>query len=498
MLKALFLLNLVSGKGDERVTWLWKELLPVDQFSVRMSQYITEIDRLTLTILYQPLIGAVAHSLYMTLLAQLERDEYWGAAQTHRQLMLMLGVSLEVIYEERKKLEAIGLLKTFKRNDEGEAAYVYELQPPMTPKQFFENDVLGVYLFNRVGKTHYLQLRERFTLAAVKREEYTELTHAFDEVFTSLKHSEMVSNLQSETGNALQIEPDQEVVSSGGSDQADLLFMHQQFDFPLLEASLAKSVIPKGGLSAEAKQLIGRLAFVYQIEPLAMSDLVEQVLLHTEELDPEALRKKVQDWYKIEQGTTPPALGLRTQPENHRTMGNRKPETEEERAIQFYEMTPPLTLLEIRSVGAQVAPADIKVIESLILDYKLLPGVVNVLIDFVLYSNDMKLPKALIHKIAGHWARKKVKTVQEAMKLALSEQKKEEAATNKNSYRSVQKQPRRDELPQWLIAEKEKEKDEAGKQKERQQQEQPASSSEQEKSFEQMLEELKKIKERKR
>lgn len=88
-------------------------------------------------------------------------------------------------------------------------------------------------------------------------------------------------------------------------------------------------------------------------------------------------------------------------------MDGREAVTEEEKMIKLYERTPPLTLLEKRSDGAKVAAADARIVESLIIDYQLYPGVVNVLLDYVLWQNDMKLTKAFIDKIAAHWARKK-------------------------------------------------------------------------------------------
>ncbi len=53
--------------------------------------------------------------------------------------------------------------------------------------------------------------------------------------------------------------------------------------------------------------------------------------------------------------------------------------------------------------------------------HKLPPGVVNVLIDFVMLKTDMKFTKGYVEKIAGHWARKQIKTVKEAMELAKKE-----------------------------------------------------------------------------
>ncbi len=70
------------------------------------------------------------------------------------------------------------------------------------------------------------------------------------------------------------------------------------------------------------------------------------------------------------------------------------------------------------------------------MNQKLTPGVVNVLIYYVMLRSDMKLAKTYVEKIAGHWARKKVGTVAEAMALAKEEnrQYQEWAETEERSY----------------------------------------------------------------
>lgn len=458
----LFFTHDFFRKGGINMSWHWKELLPVDPFTVRVSDYLTDLDQKVMTLLYQPLVGAVAHSLYMTFWAQLERDQYWSDRQPHRQLMLMMNIPLQTIFEERKKLEAIGLLRTFKETTEEGSSYLYELQKPMNPKQFFENDVLSVYLLNRLGKQKYRQMRDRFAVEVVKEETYTELTHSFDEVFTSLHHSEIVSNLQSETSDAMKFSGEMELL---GEESDSLLFSEDEFDFELMKKDLSSFLVPERLLTEGVKNAILKLAFVYRIKPLEMSRIVGQAVLHDDEVDLDVLRKKAQEWYKIEHSSEPPALGLRTHPAEHQTMREKEPDTEEEKIIKFYETIPPLTLLEIRSDGAYVAPADAKIVESLLIDYHLLPGVANVLIDYVLYQHDMKLQKAFIDKIAAHWARKKIQKVKDAMLLAREEQEKKALAKEKGPStpaakrsQGTRKTTRRDRLPKWLIEEKEKEK----------------------------------------
>jgi replication initiation and membrane attachment protein len=119
--------------------------------------------------------------------------------------------------------------------------------------------------------------------------------------------------------------------------------------------------------------------------------------------------------------------------------------------IKYFEEVSPYQLLEHQS-GTRPAEADLNIVSYLILEQKLTPGVVNVLIDYVLKTNDLKLTRSFVEKIASHWARKKVKTVPEAMALARSEQKKykdwqERKNTSFQRNTSQRKAPR---LPDWL------------------------------------------------
>jgi replication initiation and membrane attachment protein len=60
-------------------------------------------------------------------------------------------------------------------------------------------------------------------------------------------------------------------------------------------------------------------------------------------------------------------------------------------------------------------------VERLVHEYGLPFGVINVLLEYVMYTHDYKLPRPLVEKIAGHWKRRGVKTVEEAYDLARKE-----------------------------------------------------------------------------
>lgn len=110
----------------------WKDVLPVDPYVVKSRSMLQDIDRQIITQLYQPLIGPVAFSLYMTLWGELEQNRLWGGESTHRQLMGMTQSNLKTIHQEQGKLEGIGLLKVYmKESERQERLFIYELLPPV-------------------------------------------------------------------------------------------------------------------------------------------------------------------------------------------------------------------------------------------------------------------------------------------------------------------------------------------------------------------------------
>ena len=66
--------------------------------------------------------------------------------------------------------------------------------------------------------------------------------------------------------------------------------------------------------------------------------------------------------------------------------------------IHYFDTISPLQFLKDISGGAEPTKAEIKIIEDIMFEQKLNPGVVNVLIDNVMRITDMKLPKSYVDK----------------------------------------------------------------------------------------------------
>ena len=92
--------------------------------------------------------------------------------------------------------------------------------------------------------------------------------------------------------------------------------------------------------------------------------------------------------------------------------------TKLEKLTQYFKTTAPEQFLLDISGGVAPSKQELQIINELRTQQKLPDEVINVLMDSVLRICDMKLPKRYIEKVASHWVRKKIKTVEEAMNIA--------------------------------------------------------------------------------
>ena len=96
-------------------------ILPADTYTVINKTILDDKDHKIISMLYQPIIGYSAVSLYETLVMDLEKSELISDELTHHHLISTMQLSLDEIVIAREKLEAVGLLKTYLKKN-----YPYE------------------------------------------------------------------------------------------------------------------------------------------------------------------------------------------------------------------------------------------------------------------------------------------------------------------------------------------------------------------------------------
>lgn len=402
-----------------------EKVLPADTFVVINKTLLNNEDRKLLIMLYQPIIGYKAIDLYFTLWTMLDRREIASVESTHHHLMTSMQLRLSDIIEAREKLEAIGLLKTYlkKQNINN---FVYELYSPVTAYEFLNNPILSTSLYNNIGKFEYEKIIDYFKVPNVNLKEYQEITCSFNDVFESASVSEfeiVTSNIQKYSSNKLNITP--------------------KIDLDNIISMIPDDMLNIRSLTKDTKDLIYKISFIYNYDDATMSELIRSSLNDKRMIDKKELRIHSRKLYQFENSGKLPSIIYRNQPEYLR-----KPVgdvSNKAKIIYQFETTSPYDFLAGKYNGSKPSKADISVLEFLLLDMNLNPGVVNVLIDFVLKINNNKLTKNFIEGIASQWAKSKIETVEDAMKIAETEYKRKKQFTN-----TKKEKKKLEEKPEWF------------------------------------------------
>lgn len=398
-------------------------LLPADTYVVVNKTILHNEDRKIITSLYLPVIGSDAAMLYFMLWSDLDNSEIISSEYSHQKLVSALRMTIGEVQASLDKLEAIGLIKAFIK--EGNINnYIYELFSPVSASEFFSHPILNVTLYSNIGKREYDNLIRTFKVPRLNTSNYTEITKSFNEVFESVSMTSYDLSLEDiRKYNKLKLN------------------INSNFDFNFLISSMPKNMDVKKIFNKDIKELIINLSFIYDIDAIKMSNLIKVSLNDNGTINKENLRKNARNHYQFDNGGLLPTIVDNTQPEYLRKpigdISNRA------KMIYTFETISPRELLIKINNGVEPTRRDIRLIEDLLIDYKLKPGVVNVLIDYAINVNDKKLTRAFVETIAGEWQRKGIETVEEAMNNCEKTHKK----SNKKNYSNENKNIK---TPDWF------------------------------------------------
>lgn len=400
-------------------------ILPADTYTVINKTILSEQDRKILLMLYQPIIGSGPINLFMTLWMNLDKSEFMSNEMSHHFLITSLKMSIEEITIQREKLEAVGLLKTFVKENNDVNNYIYELFSPLSAADFFSHPILNVVLFNEVSKKEYERLVSFFKIPRIILKDYKDITKSFNDVFDSIPSSSFINNVDVKKINSLGLN------------------MKYNFDFNMLLSSFPKETINNKTFNKENKELIENLSYIYNLEVMEMKDLILSSLNEKFMIDKELLRKNSRNYYQYQNNGKLPTVLFKNQPDMFRS--SIKNDSKKSKLIYTFETVSPYNFLKSKYNGSNPTNRDLKLIESLILDVGLTPAVVNVLIDYVMKINNKKLTKNFVETIAGQWKRLDIKTALDAMNQAEKETKNKNKSINKPVYKKKES-----EVPDWL------------------------------------------------
>lgn len=409
-------------------------ILPADTYTVVNKTVISSNDRKLITMLYQPIIGYTATCLYFTFIDDLDKLEILSDDLTHHHLMATMQLKLEEIIKAREKLEAVGLLKTYLKKDNINH-YVYLIYSPISANEFFNHPILNIVLYNNLGKLEYDKLINYYKIPRLNLKDYEDITSSFNEVFSPV------------AGKSLTVDDDIVKKSSNS------LLLNKSIDFNLLISSIPKEMINEKCFSEEIKELINSLAYTYNIDDSTMTSLVRDSINEKGLIDKVILRKSCRNYYQFEEGGRLPTLIYNRQPDYLK-----KPEGDNSKwakMVYTFENISPYDYLKAKYKGAEPTSRDLKLVENLLIDQKLSPGVVNVLLAYVLKINNQKLNKNYIETIVGQWKRLNIETVEDAMRITEKEHKKMKKIIQKENPK-IKDNKQKENLPAWFNKELDK------------------------------------------
>lgn len=394
-------------------------ILPADTFIVVNKTVLKDSDRNLLFLLYQPIIGAEAISFYYTLWSYLDKMELLSNEWTHHHLLRDMMISNSELMDAKVKLEAIGLIKTYVKKGNINN-YVYELYSPISASEFINNPVLSMALINAVGKLEYDRIINYFRVPKINLKEYEDITAKFSDVFD------------------FSIEPiNDNLIYDIKKSNSRKLEILTKIDINTILSLISDDMLNKKSITRDTKEFLYKISYIYNYDNDDMIELIRNSLTEKHTIDKKLLTENANKYYRYENMGKLPSIIYKNQPEYLRKenldMSNRS------RMIHLFETTSPFDFINSKYKTGNPTSTDLSIISYLLIDLNLKPGVVNVLIDYVLKINNNKLIKSFVEVIASQWSKAGIETVEDAMNIAETEYKKRKKITN--TVKKVSKTP---------------------------------------------------------
>ena len=378
-----------------------------DFYEIRVASLITNLDRDSLLELYQPIIGAQAAILYLTLSTQ-KRSPDGGNIFKTEQLLKSMALTPGEFYSARRYLEAVGLIRTYETIQEDVRCYIYVIYSPKSPKAFFDDVLFSGLLIQAIGEKDAKKVANKYKVNLTIPEEYHEVSASFVDVY---KPNYDDPSFRKNFG-------DQILGRDHG--RAQLEFNYDVFFSYIKE----NSGIDISSFKRKDMKEIARLATLFGLNEKTMASVVinEYISEGPVHLDFEAIKNRCECEIKYSQVKNIKV----SQVSGDSDIAN---------YIRVLENTPPVVFLQFLQNGTKPARSDIAIVNSLSKDYGFGNGITNIIVEYVLHKNNNVLSRNYCEKIASSLAREGVSTTVDAMnylkKLTINSQSKKKVASQK-------------------------------------------------------------------
>lgn len=359
------------------------ELNGLDKFKLITYQNLNIDERNVLTLLYQPLIGCEAFTLYLTLWSFIDRKGLKSSEYLHYKVYDIMRTTPKQFLKARKKLEAIGLLVAYHNED----LYLYELKAPLTAQEFIQDGSLGAYLFSMVGKENFDDLIGMFRISKSETKGFKNITATFDDEFDSLPK---------------RIETNGDFLSKSKAKK----HVNHSFDFDVFLDGLSKNFVDRRKISRSVKEKIINLSYVYNLDEYTMQKVFMESVDKDRNINLDKLSINSRSWYDFEREEV--VVSKET------TKVTKKENVSHNDLLTYCKTETPERILSILSNG-KPSVEELKVVERLIENYDLDVSVINFMVVYVIGNLQSFPTYAYFDKVAVDWQRQNVNSVESAI-----------------------------------------------------------------------------------
>ena len=360
-------------------------VLQSDVYQIKLASLVSNVDKDVMVELYQPLVGANATILYLTLLKQKRNEDEENEYQlTH--LLNILQFTPAQFLSARRMLEGVGLLRSYCNEAR---QYIYVLYAPKNPKDFFDDVLFKGLLIQSIGEKETKKLASRYKVNLEITEGYEEVSASFVDIF----HPNYDDAAFKKNFKESFVGHDEGRIRINFND--DLFIKYLSDVLGNSEVNVGKRDLREIArystlFGFSEKQMASIVASVYKANQTPKIDFAELALKSEEELR-----------------NNKPVISLEMS-----VMQSDDPISEK---CRLCDSKTPAQYLRLKQNNTKVSVSDLEIVESLSKNYGFSNGVINVIVDYALEKCDNTLNRNYCEKVASTLARGNVKSAIDAM-----------------------------------------------------------------------------------
>ncbi|KPN81982.1 replication initiation and membrane attachment family protein [Apilactobacillus kunkeei] len=420
----------------------WREVDPLSKFILLADDDLSDLQRTSLDVLYQPIIGVLPYALINNFW-RMSHERKTHQAHSHFETLSYLSVDMKSFYEARLRLEAAGLMKTYiKTSDKGEKQYVYRLVSPLSVNDFFIDDLLSVSLLQVIGEDRYVDLYNEFIRPGFDLSEYKDVSRNFLQVF-NIRDSEVTNTPKAVQQVKNSINDNSSHVKAG-----PVIEKSDDFDFNLLLDMLNQSYVNTSDVKKNIN-LINSEHQLYGIDEIEMAKLIEKATNVTNNVfDPNNFKILVSRQF---QSNADNISREATNADKSTEADSNDLNAQERQLIKSASEYAPIEFLNYlkNAKGGYVHSNEERMISDLVSRQILKPEVINMIVYHLLIDQEKSgLNKNLFEAIADNWSQNNVSDASKAITFIKNRQK-ELNKPRKSRFNNNRKMTVKETLPDW-------------------------------------------------